>query len=114
MAAITSIDATQSGAFAAAETALSSDDTITYDASKKQLLQLRNTTASPVVVTIDGSGGTSVSVDGLGAVSVASGLAISVPANTVRSVILSSIRYYCSGVVHLTGGTGVSAVVYNL
>lgn len=113
MAAIASVTA-GNGAFTATETALSADDTITYDSRHKQLLQLRNTTASPVVVTLDGSTGTTVAVSGLGDVSVASGLAITVPANGVKSVVLSTVSAYCQGVVHLTGGVGVSAIVYNL
>ena len=113
MAAITSVTA-GNGAFTAAETALSASDTITYDGRRKQLLQLRNTTASPVTVTLDGSTGTTVAVAGVGDVSVAAGLAITVPANGVKSVVLSTVSAYCQGIVSLTGGTGVSAIVYNL
>ena len=113
MAAITSITA-GIGAFAAAETALSADDTITFDASRQQLMTLRNTTGAPVVVTLDGTGGTTVAVQGLGSVSVASGLAITVPANDRVAVVLSTVNKYCQGVVHLTGGVGVSASVINL
>ena len=113
MAAISSVVA-GAGAFTATEAVLTADDTITYDTRYKQLLQLRNTTASPVVVTLDGADGTTVAVTGIGSVSVASGLAITVPANGVKSVVLSTVSAYCQGVVHLTGGVGVSAIVYNL
>ena len=113
MAAIASINA-GIGVFAAAETALSASNTITFDAGRKQLLTLRNTTASPVVVTLDGNGGTTVAVDGIGSVSVAAGLAITVPASNSVGVVLSTVRQYCQGVVFLTGGTGVSARVINL
>lgn len=113
MAAIASINA-GIGAFAVAETALSADDTITFDATRQQHMSLRNTTGAPVVVTLDGTGGTTVAVQGIGSVSVASGLAITVPANSRVDVILSTVSKYCQGVVHLTGGVGVSVAIVNL
>ena len=115
MAAIASIDAASSvGAFSVTETTLTSDDTITYDSTKQQILVLRNPTAGPLTATIDGSTGSTISVDGLGSVSVASGLAVAVPANSVKAVRLNSVRHYCQGVVHLTGGTGLLATLYSL
>ena len=112
MAAIASITA-GIGAFAAAETVLSASDTITFTPAAKQLLTLRNTTASPVIVTLDGADGTTVAVDGIGTVSVAAGLAITVPATNSVAVVLSTVRNYCQGVVTLSGGVGVSARVIN-
>lgn len=114
MAAITSIDATQAGAFLASKTTLSADDTITFDATKKQLLVLDNTTGGSLTVTIDGDAGTTVSVAGLGSVSVAGGLAIAVAAGEQRAVVLSSISAYCQGVVHLLGAATLKATVFNL
>jgi hypothetical protein len=113
MAAIASIVA-GIGVFAAAETAMSASDTITFSPSARQLLTLRNTTASPVVVTIDGNAGTTVAVAGVGNVSVASGLAVTVPASDSVGIVLSTIAEYCRGSVVLTGGVGVSARVINL
>lgn len=114
MAAIASTIASKAGAFAAPETPLSASDTITFSPSRKQLLTLRNTTASPVVVTLDGADGTTVQVGGLGSVSVAAGLAITVPANARMAVVLGTVRLYCQGVVALTGGVGVSVSVIDL
>lgn len=58
MAAIASINA-GIGVFAAAETALSASDTITFDAGRKQLLTLRNTKG---VVSLTGGTGVSARV----------------------------------------------------
>lgn len=114
MAAIASINAAQSGAFAAAITTLSADDTITFNGSKKQLLVLRNTTGGSLTATIDGDGGTTVAVPGLGNVSVAGGLAIPVAAGASVAVVLSTIKHYCQGVVHITGAATLTAQLFDL
>lgn len=114
MAAITSIDGTQKGAFAAALTTLSADDTITFNSGKKQLLVLRNPTGGSITATIDGAGGTTIAVDGIGNVSVAGGLAIPVGAGLSVAVVLSTIRHYCQGVVHITGGTDLIAQLFDM
>jgi hypothetical protein len=114
MAAIASINAAQAGAFAAALTTLSASDTITYSASRKQLLVLRNPTGGTLNLTIDGDGGTSVAVDGIGSVSVSSGLTIAVPASESRAVVLSTIRHYLQGVVTLSGASGMIAQLFDL
>jgi hypothetical protein len=114
MAAIASIDAQQLGAFAAAISTLSADDTVTVNAGKKQLLVLRNTTGGSLTCTIDGSGGTTVNAPGLPAVSVAGGYAIVVPAGESRAVVLSTISAYCQGVVHLLGAATLTAQLFDL
>lgn len=114
MAAIASIDATQAGAFAAAITTLSADDTITFDTRKKQLLVFRNTTGGSLTATIDGASGTTVTVPGLGSVSVAAGLAIVVGAGLSVAVVLSSVSAYCQGVVHITGAATLTAQLFDL
>jgi hypothetical protein len=113
MAAITSINAAQVGAFAAAIATLTSDDTITFNSQKKQLLVLTNNTGGALTATLDGDGGTTVQVPGLGSVSVASGLAIAVPAGESRAVVLATVKHYCKGVVHLLGGTGLKAQLFD-
>ena len=114
MAAISSIDATQQGPFAAAITTLSADDTITFNANKKQLLVLRNTTGGSLTATIDGSTGTTVNAPGLGAVDVSAGKAIVVAAGVSVAVVLSSISAYCQGVVHITGAATLTAQLFDL
>lgn len=113
MAAIASIAVSKTGPFTSTGTTLGSDDTITYDAKKKQLLVLTNPTGSTVTPTIDGAAGTSVIAPGVGSVSVSGGLAIAVPAGQSRAVVLSVISAYCQGVVHITGGTGVVAQLFD-
>lgn len=113
MAAIASINAI-AGAFAAPITTLTASDTITFDATKKQLMVFRNTTAGSLTATIDGNGGTTVQVAGIGPVSVAAGLAITVPVGESRAVVLSTIREYCKGVVSVTGAEGLTAQLFNL
>lgn len=114
MAAITAIDATQVGAFTAAKATLSADDTITFDATRKQLLVLDNTTGGSLTVTLDGDGGTTVIVPGIGSVSVAAGLAIVVAAGAQVAVMLNTVSAYCQGVVHLTGASTLKATLFNI
>lgn len=114
MAAITSIDATQIGAFAAAITTLSADDTITFDTRKKQLLVFRNTTGGSLTATLDGSTGTTVTVPGLGSVDVSAGKAIVVAAGLSVAVVLSTLSSYCQGVVHITGAATLTVQLFDL
>lgn len=116
MAAIASINGAQVGAFAAALTVMSADDTITIAPGKTQLLVLRNPTGGALTCTIDGDGGSSVNagVLGLGSVSVSGGYAINVPAGESRAVRLSTVNAYCQGVVHLTGAGSMVAQLFDL
>jgi hypothetical protein len=114
MAAIPSINAAQLGAFAAAITTLSADDTITIDAGKKQLLVLRNTTVGSLTCTVDGDGGTTVNLPGAPAISVSAGYDIVVGAGLSKAVVLSTINAYTQGVVHLKGAAGMDAQLFNI
>lgn len=112
MAAITATSTRVSGDFVVTETALGASDTLSYTAGGRQILALRNPTGSPVVVTIDGSGGTTISPSGYGGtLSVASGKAITVAGGTTRAVNLDTISAFCQGTVAVTGGTGVYASI---
>lgn len=99
------------GKFAVGPTDLTGTDSLVYKPAVNQVLYLYNTTASPVTVTIDGDGGTSVSPPGLGGpVDVSAGYAITVAAGTVQAVQLRSISSFLQGTVAVTGGvTGVTA-----
>lgn len=114
MAAITSLDGTQAGSFAAAITTLSADDTITINTGKKQLLVFRNTTGGSLTATIDGSTGTTVTKPGLGVVSVAAGYAVVVGAGLSVAVVLSTVSDYCQGVVHITGAATLTCQLFDL
>lgn len=96
---------------------LSASDTLAYVAGKNMELELRNTTASPVVVTVRGSTATSVTVGGTGGATfdVSSGKAITVPGviGATARVPLDSLSAYLKGSITVTGGTGVTAVVWS-
>jgi len=89
------------------ETTLTASDTITYNPSKVQVMLLTNTTAGALTLTIDGDGGTSVNVPGIGAVSVAAGKTVVIPATTgSKAITLSTISAFMKGTVTLTGAVG--------
>lgn len=114
MAAITATNGNQAVHFAVAEQTLTASDTLTYNPAKKQLFILRNDTGGALTATIDGDGGTSVIVPGMGSVSVAAGYAIAVAAGARFAVQLSAISAFCKGVVNVTGGTGLKAQLIEL
>ena len=114
MAAITSIDASALGSFAATITTLSADDTITINAGKKQLLVFRNTTGGSLTCTVDGSAGTTVNFQGAPGISVAAGYAIVVGAGLSVAVVLSTISAYTQGTVHLTGASTLTAQLFDM
>jgi hypothetical protein len=113
MAAIVDTDSNVAGPFTATKTILSASDTLTYTPNAGQELVLYNITGVSVVVTIDGSAGTTVTVPGTGGttLSVASGLAVTVPANGFQVVLLDKISAFLQGTVAVTGGTGVIACI---
>lgn len=113
MAAITSLNAAQQGAFVSTGTVLSASDTITFNANKKQLLVLTNTTAGSLTVKIDGADGTTVAVSGIGPVTVSAGYDIILAAGASKSVVLSTISAYCQGTVTMTGGALVTAQLFD-
>lgn len=113
MATITPTSINQGVPFTPASTVLTASDTLAYKPSTKQLLVLVNTTASPVVVTIDGAGGTTIAPAGFGGtVSVAAGKAITVAANGFQAIKLVDISAFLQGVVAVTGGVGVTAILF--
>lgn len=114
MAAIDSINAAQLGSFASPVTTLTSSDTITFNPNKKQLLVVRNGTGGSVTLKIDGEGGSTVQVPGIGVVNVAGGYDIVIADGASAAVVLSTISAYCKGVVTLTGASGATAQLFDL
>lgn len=96
-----------------AKTTLTAADTLTYNAGELQTLFLENTTAAPVVVTIDGTGAPAAyAPGGIGkTIDLSVGLTISVPANGAVAVELRNIQRYLQGAVAVTGGVGVVAYI---
>lgn len=101
------------GAFNPTKTILSAADVITYTAGRQAELIMYNITASPVVVTLDGSGVTTVSVPNAAGTTanLAAGLAITVPADGFTILRLDTAQSYLVGTVALTGGVGVIACI---
>lgn len=92
-------------------TTLTADDTLTYDPTRRQVLVLRNPTAGAITATIDGDGATTQDVPGTGgAMNLAGGLSTgSIAAGAGVVIELDAIKSYLTGVVHVTGGTGLVA-----
>lgn len=104
------------GATTIARTVLTASDTLVWNGDgTRQILELYNTTASPVIVTIDGSLSTNITPDGYGGtIDVSAGKAITVPASSTVSVELGKISAFLQGTVAVTGGVGVTAHLYTL
>lgn len=98
------------GAVTITRTTLTASDVLV---NPNGILELYNTTASPVTVTIDGSGATTISPPGYGGtVDISAGKAIVVPASGTVAINLSTISAFLAGTIAVTGGTGVVAQQY--
>jgi hypothetical protein len=94
-------------------TTMTASDTIPYVQGAGQVLVLYNTTASPVTVTMLGSAATTVSIPGMGgAINVAAGKTVQVPATGTTVVQLDDYSNFLSGNVTITGGTGLVAHLF--
>ena len=118
MAAITqTVSAKSSTApFNLTVTTLTASDTLVYSAGAGQVLQLFNTTASPVIVTLTGDSPTGVTPPGYGGtVATTGGKAVTVPASGWTYLHLDAIQAFINSAtpVTVTGGTGVKAALYN-
>ena len=92
------------------KTTLGASDTLVYASGTRQVLNLHNTTGGSLTVTIDGSGGTTISPSGLGApVDVSAGFGITCAAGAHKVVPLDTIAAYLSGTVTLTGAATLTA-----
>lgn len=103
-------------AFNLTVTTLTASDTLVFSSGAGQVLQLFNTTASPVVVTLTGDTPTALSPAGYGGtVTTTGGKAVTVPASGWTYVHLDAISAFITGTnpVAVTGGTGVKAALYN-
>lgn len=93
-------------------TTLTASDTFTYNQGREAVLILDNITAGALTVNIDGAGGTTVPVPGIGDVSVASGLSTgSIAAGACVAIPLDTVFQYLQGVIAVTGGTGIRATL---
>ena len=112
MANIVSTTLQGAGSRVVTRTTLTASDTFTFNQNKDAVLILDNVTAGALTVTIDGAGGTTVPVAGIGDVSVASGFSTgSIGAGVCVAIPLDSIFQYLQGVIAVTGGTGIKATL---
>ncbi len=110
MATITATSMLGLGSRAVAITTLGASDTFTYDRTKAQVLVLNNVTGGGLTPKIDGDGGSTVDVDGLGAIDVSAGLTLaSIGAGDSVAIPLNTISGYLSGTIAVTGATGIEA-----
>jgi hypothetical protein len=112
MAAITATAIGVAGGTTVTRTTLGASDTMTYNASRDPVLILDNVTAGALTPNIDGAGGTTQAVPGIGSVSVASGYTTpSIAAGACLAIPLKTISAYLQGVITVTGGTGIKASI---
>lgn len=112
MAAITPTSMDGPGARVVSRTTLGASDTLTYDPRAKAILILDNVTGGALSPVIDGAGGSTVPVAGIGSVNVASGYAVpSIAAGAMVAIPLNSISAYLQGVITITLGTGIKASI---
>jgi len=112
MAVIAHTTLTGSGERDATITTLGASDTFVYTAGKNQVLMLNNVTVGALTPLIDGAGGTTVAVAGIGDVSVAGGYQLaSVAAGDYVLIPLDSINKYLQGTITLTGGDAMEATI---
>ena len=110
MATITATSLSGSGSRAVTITTLGASDTFTYVVGST--LILNNVTAGALTPNIDGDGGTTVSVRGVGSVDVSGGYTTpSIPAGGYAAIPLDSISEYLKGTITVTGGDGIEASI---
>ena len=114
MATIAGTAMTGLGSRAVTETTLTASDTFTYEAGTGQILIIRNDTGGAITVTIDGDGGSTVAVPGIGDVDVSSGYSTgSIADGNLVAIPLDTIKRYLTGTIAVTGGSGAEAVLLN-
>ncbi len=112
MAAITATSMGGSGSRVVSRLTLGSSDTMTYNASRNPILILDNVTGGALTPNIDGAGGTTVPVKGVGDVSVSTGYTTpSIASGACVAIPLASISAYLQGVITITGGSGIKASI---
>lgn len=91
-------------------TTLTASDTLTYRQGAGQVLILDNVTAGSLTVVLADSGVPTIQVEGVGAVSNA-GVSTVIAAGARAAVLLDNSRRRWDGVIQVTGGTGIKAVL---
>lgn len=110
MPAITRTKQVTGDALATEVTLTGTGDAFTFIPRIGQVLVLRNPTAGLIACTIDGDGGSTVPVPGVGSVDVSAGYTFNVGVSAVRIVWLDSIAEYLRGTISVSG-TGLVAIL---
>ena len=113
MATIVATNAKASGVIVTTDTTLTgTSDTFVYRSGVNQTLILRNATGGALSPVIDGAGGTTVEVEGIGIINVSAGLTVgSIAAGASRTIRTDSVYQYLQGTIAITGGTGLVATL---
>jgi hypothetical protein len=116
MAALSATSLSSVGANTTPSSTLTASDTFTYSSNSNQILVLRNGTGGALTVNLLGNAATTVAVPGYGNVTVSAGYSTgSIAAGATVTIALNTIAAYLSGTsVTVTGGTGISATLYQL
>lgn len=113
MATIAPTSMQGSGQRALTETTLTGTaDTFVFLTNSNPVLVLRNATGGALSPVIDGNGGTTVVVGGIGPVDVSAGYAVgSIAAGAVKAIPLNTISAFLQGTIAITSGTGLVAAL---
>lgn len=110
MATIVSTLRNKYAAYTVTSTTMTASDTLTYVSGNGQELEVTNPTGSPIVLTIAGSGATTITPAGYGgSISVAAGKTFTIAANSTQRLPLDAHSAFLVGTIALTGGTGLVA-----
>lgn len=99
-------------------TTLEGTDELTYTGkTKRQLLVVTNATGGSLDIVLLGDAAAAFDIQGYGEVDPTAGYTLTVADGTTESIMLSGIDKLASdddGVISVTGGTGATAVLYNV
>lgn len=113
MAAISQVSMAGLGPKTVAFTTAGASDTFTYKSGVRQILLIMNDSGGPLTPNIDGDGGTTKTVAGLGAAIDTSGgyTFASIADGAFVAIDLSTISEYCKGTIAVTGADGAKLVI---
>lgn len=111
MTTIPTTDMSAAGARAVSVATLNgASDTFAYIAARRAILVLHNPTGSPISPVIDGDGGTTVAVSGVGNVDVSGGYAVgAIAAGATVAIPVDTIKEFLQGTIAINSGSGLEA-----
>lgn len=110
MPAVTATNMVGVGAKDVTVVTLDGSDSLTYKEARDPILVLRNPTGAPITPVIDGDGGSTEAVSGLGEVDVSGGYSAgAIAADGVKAIRLRTIAKYLQGTIAINSGSGLEA-----